>query len=212
MVDWTHDCYRFAIHLWNERKKKSYVGKAGFWGTVLFHFRPRSNSHVFNHSVVSDSVTPCTVAHQSSLSFNISQSLLRLMSIELVMPSNHLILCRSLLLPPSTFPSVKIFPNESALHNRWSKYWCFSFSISSSKEYPGLIFFRMDWFALLAVQGTLESRFQYHGLKATVLQCGAFSVVQLSHYWVFTNVKNCAKLICKCWLHGSPKQVCCPLH
>ena len=126
--------------------------------------------------------TPWNAARQAPLSSAISWRLLRLMSIEVVMPSNHLILCRPFLLPPSTFPSIKVFSNELALHNRWPNYWCFSFSISSPKKYSGLIFFRIDWFGLLAVQGTLKNLIQYHCLKASVLQCGAFFMVQLSRY------------------------------
>ena len=102
------------------------------------------------------------------------------------MPSNHLILCRPLLLPPSIFPSIRVFAYESALHIRWPKYWSFSFSISPSNEYPGLISFRMDWLALLAVQGTLKSLLQHHSSKASVLQCSAFFIVQLSHPYMTT--------------------------
>ena len=102
------------------------------------------------------------------------------MSIELVMPSNHLTLCRPLLLPPSIFPSIRVFSNESALHMRWPKYWSFSFSISPSNEHPGLISFRMDWLDLLAVQGTLKSFLQHHSSKASILWCSAFFTVQLS--------------------------------
>ena len=110
----------------------------------------------FSRSVVSDSVTPWTAARQASLSIS-SESPLKLMSLESVMPSNHLILCHPLLLLPSIFPSIRVFSSESALHTRWSKYWSFSFSISPSNEYPGLISFRMDWLDLLVVQGTLKS-------------------------------------------------------
>ena len=110
--------------------------------------------------------TPWTAAHQASLSITNSQSLLKLMSIELVMPSNHLILCRPLLLPPSIFPSIRVFANESVLRIRWPKYWSFSFSISPSNDYSGLISFRMDWFELLAVQETLKSLLQHHSSKA----------------------------------------------
>ena len=109
--------------------------------------------------------TPWTVAHQASRSITKSQSLLKLMSIELVMPSDHLILCRPLLLPPSIFPSIRVFSNESALCIRWPKYWSFSFSISPSNEYSGLISFRMDWLDFLAVQGTLKSLLQHHSSK-----------------------------------------------
>ena len=127
-----------------------------------------------------------TAARQASLSFTISLSLLKFMSIELVMPSNHLILCRPLLLPPSVFPSIRDFSSESILHIRWPKYWSFSFSISPSKEHPGLIFFRMDWLDLLAVQGTLKSLLQHHSSKASILWCLAFFIVQLLSihgYW-----------------------------
>ena len=125
--------------------------------------------------------TPWTAASQASLSITNSQSLLKLMSIESVMPSNHLILCRSLLLPPSIFPNTRVFSNESVLHIRWPKYWSFSFSISPSDEYSGLISFRMDWLDLLAVQGTFKSLLQHHSSKASVLWCSAFFIVQLSH-------------------------------
>ena len=109
------------------------------------------------------------------------QSLLKLMSTESVMPSNHLILCRSLLLPPSIFPSIRVFSNESVLPIRWPKYWSFSFSISPSNEHPGLISFRMDWLDLPAVQGTLKSLFHHHSSKASILRCSAFFIIQLSH-------------------------------
>ena len=124
----------------------------------------------------------------SSLSFPvaISQSLLRLMSIELVMPSNHLILCRPLLLLPSIFPSIRVFSNESSLHIRWPKYWSFSFNISPSNEHPGLISLGMDWLDLLAVQGTLKSLLQHHSLKASILWHSAFLMVQLSHPYMTT--------------------------
>ena len=131
-------------------------------------------------------MTPWTAAHQAPLSSTISQSLLKFMSIESVMPSNHFILCCPLLLPPSIFPSIRVFSNELVLRIRWPKYWSFSFSISPSNEYSGLISFRMDWFVLLAVQGTLKSLLQHHSSKASVLWCSAFFMVQLSHlhdYW-----------------------------
>ena len=126
-------------------------------------------------------VTPWKAACQASLSITNFQSLLKLMSTESVMPSNHLILCHPLVFLPSIFPSIKIFSNESVLRIRWPKYWSFSFSISPSKEYSGLIFFRMDWLDLLAVQGTLKSLLQHHSLKASILQPSAFFIVQLSH-------------------------------
>ena len=116
--------------------------------------------------------TPWTTAHQASLSITNSQSLPKAMS--MVMPSNHLILCHPLLLPPSIFPSIRVFSNESALHIRWPKYWSFSFSISPSNEHPGLISFRMDWLDLLAAQGTLKSLLQHHGSKAPILLHSAF--------------------------------------
>ena len=128
--------------------------------------------------------TPWTIAHQASLSFTFSQSLLKLMSIELVMPSNHLILCHPLLLLPSI--SIRVFANESALRIRWPKYWSFSFSISPPNEYSGLICLRIDWFDLLAVQGTLKSLSQHHSSKASILQCSAFFMVQLSHPYMTT--------------------------
>ena len=119
--------------------------------------------------------TPWTAAHRASLSITNSQSLLKCTSIELVTPSNHLILCRPLLLLPSIFPSIRVFSNESVLCIKWPKYWSFSFSISPSNEFSGLIFFRMDWFNLLTVQGTLKSLLQYHSSKASsILQCSAF--------------------------------------
>ena len=125
----------------------------------------------FSRSVMSDSVTPWTAACQASLSITNSWSLLRLMSIESVLPSNHFILCHAFLLPPSIFPSIRVFPNESVLQIRWPKYssFSFSFSINPSSEYSGLISFRMDWLDLLAVQGTLKSLFQHHSLKASIL-------------------------------------------
>ena len=129
--------------------------------------------------------TPWTAAYQASLSFTISQSLLKLMSIKSVMPSNNLILRHLPLLLPSIFPSIKVFSNESALHIRWPNYWSFSFSISPSNEYSGLISFRIDWFDLLAVQGTLKSLLQ-HSSKASILSHSAFFIVQLSHPYVTT--------------------------
>ena len=132
--------------------------------------------------------TPWTAAHQASLSLSISWSLLKLMSIESVMPSNHLILCYPLLLP-SIFPSIRVFSNELALRIRWPKYWTFSFSFSPSNEYSELIFFSVDWFDLLAVQGSLRSLLQYHNSKASILWCSAFFMVQLSHPYM-TNWKN----------------------
>ena len=125
--------------------------------------------------------TPWTAACQASLSFTNSRSLLKLNSIELVMPSTHLILCRPLLLPPSIFPRIRVLSNESVLLIRWPKDWSFSFSISPSNKYSGLTSFRMDWLDLLAVQGTLKSLLQHHSSKASVLQRSAFFIVRLSH-------------------------------
>ena len=130
---------------------------------------------------------PWTGARQASLSFTISWSLLKLLSIKLVMPSNHLILCHPLLLlPPSIFSSIRVFSNESGLHIRWTKYWSFSFSISPFDAYSELISFRMDWLDLFAVQGTLKSLLQHHISKASVLRYSAFFIVQLSHPYMTT--------------------------
>ena len=131
-------------------------------------------------SVVSDSVTPWTAAHQASLSVTNSQSLFKLMSIKLVMPSNLLILCHPLFLLPSIFPGIRVFSNDSPLRIRWPMYWSFSVNISPSNEHPGPISFRMDWLDLLAVQGTLKSLLQHHSSKASILQLSAFFIVQLS--------------------------------
>ena len=125
--------------------------------------------------------TPWTAARQASLSITNSRSSLRLMPSESVMASNHLILCCPLLLPPSVFPSIRVISKESVLHIRWPKYWSFSFSISPSNEYSGLISFRMDWLDLLAIQRTLKSLLQHHSPKASILRCSAFLIVQLSH-------------------------------
>ena len=130
--------------------------------------------------------TPWTAARQASLSITNSQSLLKLMSIELVIPSNHLILCRPLLFLPSIFPSIKVFFNESVLHIKWLKYWSFSFSISPSNEYSGLISFRMVWLDLLAVQGILRSLLQHHSSKASILRRSDFFILHLSHPYMTT--------------------------
>ena len=131
-------------------------------------------------------MTPWTAACQASLSITNSQSLLKLMSIESVMPSNHLILCHPLLLPPSIFLSIRVFSNESVLHSRWPKYWHFNFSISPSNEYSGLISYRMNWFNLLAVQGTLKGLLQRQSSKASILKHSAFFIAQLSHPYMTT--------------------------
>ena len=135
----------------------------------------------FSHSVVSDFVTAWTAARQAFLFITNSHSLLKLMSIESVIQSNHLILCYLLLLPPSVLPNIRVFSKESVLPIRWPKYWSFSLSISPSNEYSGLISFKMDWLDLLAVQGTLKSLFQHHSSKASILWRSAFFIVQLSH-------------------------------
>ena len=155
-----------------------------FWETWLF-------SLFFKYSVQLLSgvwlfVTPWTAARQTSLSITNSWSLFKLMSVKSVMPSNHRILCHLLLLPPSIFPSIRVFSNESVLPIKWPKHWSFSFSISPSDEYSGLISFRMDWFDLPAIQGTLKSLFQHHSSTASVLQCSAFFIVQLSHPYMTT--------------------------
>ena len=147
---------------------------------------PASVQSVQSLSHVQLLVAPWTEACQASLSFSISLSLLRLMSIESVMSFNHLILCRPLLLPPSIFPSVRVFSNESVLPIRWPKNWSFSFSISPSNEYSGLISFTTDWLDLLAVQGTLKCLLQHHSSKASILQCSAFFMAQLSYPYVTT--------------------------
>ena len=131
-------------------------------------------------------MTPWTAAHLASLSITNSRSLLKLIFIESVIPSNHLILCHPLLLLPSIFSSIRVFSNESVLHIRWPKYWSFSFSISPFTEYSGLISFRIDWLDLLAIQGTLQSLLQHHSSKASILQRSAFFIVQLSHPYMTT--------------------------
>ena len=130
---------------------------------------------------MSDSLQPHGLQHARPLCPSPTPSLPKLMSIESVKPSNHLIFCRPLLFLPSIFPSIRVFSNESALHIRWSKYWSFSFNISPSNELSGLIFFRMDWLDLLAVQGTLKSLLQHRSSKTSILRCSAFFIVQLSH-------------------------------
>jgi len=156
--------------------------------SIQHHEGKRNHSHgeMSFHSAQSLSpvrlfVTPLISARQASLSITSSWSLLKLLSIALVMPSNHLILCHPLLLPPSIFPSIRVFSNESVLHIRWPKYWSFSFSISPSNEYSGLISFRIDRLDLLGVQGALKSVLQHHSSKASILWCSAFFIVQLSH-------------------------------
>ena len=146
-----------------------------FFNWLIFH------QLQFSHPVMSNSATPWTAARQASLSITNSQSLLKLMSTESVIQSNHLILCRPLL--PSIFPSIRVFSNESALHIRWTKYWSFSFSISPSNEYSGLISFRIDWWSPCSPRDSLftESLLQHHSSKASIFQCSAFFMVQPSH-------------------------------
>ena len=134
--------------------------------------------------------SPWTAASQASLSITNSQNILKVISIELVMPSNHLTLCRPLFLPPSIFPCIRVFSNESVLPIRWPKYWSFSFSISPSNEYSGLISFRIDSFDPLASQGTLKSLLQHHSSKASILQCSVFFMVQFSHLYMTTGGKK----------------------
>ena len=145
-----------------------------------------ARSHVQSLSRVRLFAIPWTTACQASLSITNSRSLLRLMPFESVMPSNHLVLCCPLLLPPSIIPSIRVFSNKSVLHIRWPKYWSFSFSIGPSNEHPGLISFRMDWLDLLAVQETLKILLQHHSSKASLLLHSAFFIVQLSHPYMTT--------------------------
>ena len=149
-----------------------------FFGNAIVFVQSASHVQLF--------MTPWTAACQASLSLPISQSLLKLMSTESMMPSNHLILCHSLVLLPSIFPSIRAFSHESSLHIRWPKYWTVSFSISPSNAYSGLISFRIDRFGLLAVQRTLKSLLQHHSSKASVLRCTAFFMAQLSHPYMTT--------------------------
>ena len=156
---------------------------------------PRGSSRVstcllllslFSHRVVSNSATPWTAACQAPLSSTVSQSLLKFISIESVILSNHLIFCHLLLLLPSVFPSIRVFSSELALHIRWPEYWSFSFNISPSNGQPGLISFRMDQFDLLAVQGTLKGLLQHHSSKTSILQQLVVFTVQLSHLYMTT--------------------------
>ena len=146
--------------------------------------------------------TPWSAAHQASLSFTISQSLLKLMSVELVMPSNHLIFCCPLLLPPSIFPSIRVFSSVLALCIRWPNYWSFSFSIGPSNEYSGLIAFRVDWFDLLAVQGTLRHLLQCHNLKASILWHSCFPMVHLSSLYMTTGKTHSFDYMGPYWQSG----------
>ena len=163
------------------RKKYSYEAHILGKGLISVQF-----SSVQSLSCVRLFATPWTTASQASLFITNSQSLPKLMSIESVMPSNHIILCRPLVLLPSIFPNIRVFSNESALCIRWPKYWSFSFNLSPFNEHPGLISFRMDWLDPLAVKGTLKSLLKHHSLKASILQCSAFFTVQLSHPYMTT--------------------------
>ena len=162
--------------------------QSSFWPyfPVWRHF---SNTVQLSRSVTSNSATPWTATHQASLSITNHQSLLKLISIDLVMPSNHFILCGPLLLPPSIFSSIRVFSNESVLPIRQPKYQSFSFSISPCNEYSGPISFRMDWLDLLAVQGALKSLLQHHSSKASILRRSAFFTVQLSHTHTHTHTQ-----------------------
>ena len=166
--------------------KKKYKTHTSQFPNVLQSNGNQDSQSVHLLSYVQLFVTPWTAARQASLPITNSWSLPKLMYIESVMPSNHLILCRPLPLLPSIVPSIRVFSNESALRIRWPKYWSFSFNISPSNEHPGLISFRMDQLDLLAVQGTLKSILQCHSSKASILLCSAFFIVQLSHPYMTT--------------------------
>ena len=171
----------------NGQHRDSHLIQIFIGASVSKYWKLAPKTTQWSHSVQFSSVqplsrvwlfmTPWTTARQASLFITNSQSLLKLMSIELVMPSNHLMLCHPFLLLPSIFPSIRVFSNESALRIRWPKYWNFSFNISPSDEHSGLISFRMDWLDLLAVQGTLKSLLQHHSSKASSLLCSAFFII-----------------------------------
>ena len=171
---WNHNDAILWILILHQLISQTCIVKSSMSSRVLF-------SSVQSLSHVQLFVTPWTAACQASLSITNFQNLLKLMSMESVMPFNHLVLCRPLLLPPSIFPSTRVFSNESVLHIRWPKYWSFSFNIRPSNEYSGLISFRMDWLDLHTVQGTLKSLLQQHSSKASILLCSALFIVQLSH-------------------------------
>ena len=166
--------------MWGLRSENLFLKTSNYLKTCPTRFPGAQNASVQFSSVAQSSPTlsdPMNWAHQTSLSITISQSSLKLTSIKSVMPSNHLILCHSLLLLPSIFPSIRVFSSESVLHISWQKYWSFSFIISPFNEYSGLISIRIDWFDLLAIQGTLNSLFKHHSLKASILRCSAFFMV-----------------------------------
>ena len=185
------EAWRAAVHWFT----KSWTRLSDWTMTKKLRLTHSLYNHQFSSvqslSCVQLFATPLTAACQVSLSITNSQSLLKLMSIVLVMPCNHLIFCLPLPLSPSIFPSIRVFSNESVLHIRWPKYWSFSFSISPSYEYSGLISFRMDWLDLLAVQGTLKTLLQHHSSIASILWHSAFFIVQLSHPYMTTG-KNIA--------------------
>ena len=213
--------FRYAWHHPYGRKWKTKEplgeGERGQWKTWLKTQHSKNKDHrIQSHSASSVQslspvwlfATPWTAARQASLSITNSRSLLRLMPIESVMPSSHLMLFCPLLLLPSILPSVRVFSIESVLHVRWPKYWSFSFNISSSNEHTGLISFRMDWLELLAVQGTLKSLLQHHSSKALILRRSAFFTVQLSHPYMTTGktialTRPLLAKLCLCFL------ICC---
>ena len=168
-----------------------HICRAEWQNKSLYIYTVQFSSVQFSHSVVSDSVTPWTAVHQASLSITNSQSSLKLTSTESVMPSNHLILCHCLLLLPLIFPSIRVFSKESILCIRWPKYWSFSFNVSPSNEYSGLISFKMDWLGLLAAQGTLKSLLQHHSAKASILQRSVYP-----YNGIICSYKN-EKYLCK---------------
>ena len=172
------------IHLKTIQRNEAIFSKENIQMSITWKYFNHHFSSVQSLSPVRIYMIPWITAQQASLSITNSRSLLKLMSIESVMPSRHLILCRPLLLLPSTTPSIRVFSNESTLHMRWPKYWSFSFSISPYNEHPGLISFRMDWLDLLAVPGTLKSLLQHHSWKVSIFQHSAFFTVQLSHPYI----------------------------
>ena len=176
----------YFLFAWHSSKIVALIDFSSILYTSLLTLTWWSFSSVQLLSHVQLFATPWTTAHQASLSITNSRSPPKPMCIKSVMPFNHLILCRPLLLLPSIFPSTRVFSNESALHIRWPKYWSFSFNINPSNEHPGLISFRMDWLDLLAVQGTLKSLLQYHSSEASILRRSAFFIVQLSHPYMTT--------------------------
>ena len=184
LLGWSHSCKSFsgamALKLWLASESPGEVGKKTKSQTLFYLSDPQFSS-VQLLSRVRLFVTPWIAARQASLSITSSQSLPKHLSIESMIPSSHLILCRPLLLLPPVPPSIRVFSNESTLCMRWPKFWSFSFSISPSNEHPGLISFRMDWLGLPAVQGTLKSFLQHHNSKASILQRSAFFTVQFSH-------------------------------